>query len=140
MFYRLILFNEVVKILDLADLDIRVTVGVVTEDRRLVAAAFVDRDLLRNAMTTDGLAQEAQRRFAIPIGCQHEANCGVGPVDRAIQIFPCAFDPSHSSHPIASAQPEALRTRSECCCVARTSRSRLSGPLVETPGPGSIPE
>ena len=64
------LFNDVVEILDLADLDSRAMVGVVTDDRRRVGAAFVDRDLLRNTMTTDGLAQEAQRRFTILLGCQ----------------------------------------------------------------------
>jgi hypothetical protein len=48
-------------------------VGVVAGDRRRVGAALVDRDLLRNTMTTDGLAQEeAQRRFAIPSGRQQE--------------------------------------------------------------------
>ena len=56
----MILFNDVVEILDLADLDSRVLVGVVAYDRRLVGAAFVDRDLLRNTMMTDGFAQEAQ--------------------------------------------------------------------------------
>jgi hypothetical protein len=48
-----ILLNDVVEILDLADLDIGIMVGVVACDRRRVGAAFVDRDLLRNTMTTD---------------------------------------------------------------------------------------
>jgi hypothetical protein len=84
----MILFNDVVEILDLADLDSRVMVGIVADDRRRVGAAFVDRDLLRwNTMTTDGLAQEARRGFTIPSGCQQEVYRGARLVDRAIQVF-----------------------------------------------------
>src|SRR5580698_11074758 len=90
----MILFNDVVKILDLADLDIGIMVGVVACDRRRVGTALVDRDLLRDTMTTDALAQEAQPRFTIPLGCQQEVHRGAGLVDRAIQVFPCAFDPN----------------------------------------------
>jgi hypothetical protein len=80
----MILFNDVVEILDMTDLDIRVLVGIVVDDRHRVGAAFVDRDLFRDTMTTDGLAQEAQRHFTIPLGCQQEAYRGAGFVDRAI--------------------------------------------------------
>jgi hypothetical protein len=48
----MILFNDVVEILDLADLDIRVIVGVVADDRRRVGTALVDRDLLRMGPST----------------------------------------------------------------------------------------
>jgi hypothetical protein len=58
----MILFNNVVEILDLADINIRVMVGVVADDRRRVGTPFVDRDLLRNTMTTDGFAQETPSR------------------------------------------------------------------------------
>ena len=44
------LFNDVVEILDRADLDSRAMVGVATDDRRRVGTALVDRDLLRNIM------------------------------------------------------------------------------------------
>jgi hypothetical protein len=44
-------------------------------------------------MTTDGLAQEAQRGFTIPSGCQQEVYRGARLIDRAIQVFPCAFHP-----------------------------------------------
>ena len=43
----MILFNDVVEILNLADRDIRVMVRIVTDDRRRVGTALVDRDLLR---------------------------------------------------------------------------------------------
>ena len=55
----MILFNDVVEILDLADLDSRVLVGVVAYDRRLVGAAFVDRDL--NAFSRAGTYLRTQR-------------------------------------------------------------------------------
>jgi hypothetical protein len=89
----MILFKDVVEILDLADLNVGVMVGVVVDDCCCVGAALVDRDLLRNTMTTDGFAQEAQRGFTIPSGCQQEVHRGAGLVDRATQVFPCAFDP-----------------------------------------------
>jgi len=41
-------FNDIVEILDLADFDIGVMVGVVADDRRRVDGAFVDSNLLRN--------------------------------------------------------------------------------------------
>ena len=44
-------------------------------------------------MTTDGLAQETQRRFTIPLGGQQEVHRGADLVDRPIQVLPCAFDP-----------------------------------------------
>jgi hypothetical protein len=78
----MILFNDVVEILDLADLDSRAMVGVVTDDRRRVSTALVDRNLLRNTMTTDDLSQEAQRDFTIPTGCQQEVYRGARLVDR----------------------------------------------------------
>ena len=68
-------------------------VDVVADDRRRVGTALVDRDLLRNTITTDGFAQGTQRGFTIPSGCQQEVYRGTRLVDRAIQVFPCAFDP-----------------------------------------------
>ena len=50
----MILFNDVVEILNLADLNIRVMVGLVTGDRRRVGTALVDRDLLRESETDRG--------------------------------------------------------------------------------------
>jgi hypothetical protein len=44
-------------------------------------------------MATDGLSQEAQRDFTIPSGYQQEVHRSARLVDRAVQIFPCAFDP-----------------------------------------------
>ena len=61
-------------------------VDVVADDRRRVGTALVDRDLLRNAMTTDGFAQETQRRFTIPSGCQQEVHRGAGLIDHAIHF------------------------------------------------------
>jgi hypothetical protein len=68
----------------LADLDIGVMVGVVAYDRRRVGATLVDRDLPRNTMTIDGLAQEAQRRLTIPSCRQQEVYRRAGLIDRSI--------------------------------------------------------
>ena len=46
----MILFNDVVEIFDLADLDIGIVVDVVAYDRRRVGTTFVDRDLLGNPL------------------------------------------------------------------------------------------
>lgn len=62
----MILLTMFVEMLNLADPDIRVMVGVGADNQRRVSAALVDRDLLKNTMTTDGFAQEAQCRFTIP--------------------------------------------------------------------------
>ena len=66
----MILFNDVVEILDLADLDICVMVGIVTDNRRRMAPLLLIVIFLRNTMMTNGLAKEAQRRFTIPSGRQ----------------------------------------------------------------------
>jgi hypothetical protein len=46
------LFNDVVEILDLVDLNVGVMVGIVVDDRCCVGTTLVDRDLLRNTMST----------------------------------------------------------------------------------------
>src|ERR1700729_3132902 len=53
-----ILFDYVFKVLDLTDLDARLTFGIVAFDPRYVDAVPVDRDLLRLTDLFDRLAQE----------------------------------------------------------------------------------
>jgi hypothetical protein len=89
----MILSNDVVEILDLADFDIRVMVVVIADDRRPVGAALVDRDLLRNTMTTAGLAQETQRHFTIPSSRQQEVHRCACLVECSTQVFPCPLPP-----------------------------------------------
>ena len=84
----MILFDDVVEVFDLTELDARPAFGIVVFDRRRVGAALVDRDLPRNTMTIDGLAQEAQRRLTIPSCRQQEVYRSAGLVDRSIQVVP----------------------------------------------------
>jgi len=74
----MILFDNVVKVLDLTDLDAGLSFGIVAFDRRGVGTALVDRDLLRRTIPLDRLAQEPQRRLAIPFGGQQEIDRGTG--------------------------------------------------------------
>ena len=64
----MILFDDVVEVFNLTDLDGRLSFGIVAFDRRCAGTAFVDRDLLRRAVPLDCLAQEPRRGFAIPFG------------------------------------------------------------------------
>ena len=52
----MILFDDVVEVLDLTDLDVGFVLRIVAFDRRRVGAALVDRDLLRGAILSDRLA------------------------------------------------------------------------------------
>jgi hypothetical protein len=67
-----ILFDDVVEVFDLTDLDANFSFGIVAFDRRRIGAALVDRDLLRRSVPLDYLAQESQRSFAIPFGGQQK--------------------------------------------------------------------
>jgi hypothetical protein len=52
----MILFDDVVELFDLTDLDARLSFGIVAFDRRRVGTALVNRDLLRRAVLPDCLA------------------------------------------------------------------------------------
>ena len=52
----MILFDDVVEVFDLTDLDARLSFGIVAVDRRCVGTALVDRGLLRRAIPLDRLA------------------------------------------------------------------------------------
>lgn len=97
----MILFNDVIEILGLVDLDIRVMIGVVADDRRRVDATLVVRNLLRNTITTAGITPEAQHRFMIPPNRQREGHHGASLVDCEIPVFPCALGPHIRSYPVA---------------------------------------
>jgi hypothetical protein len=87
----MVLFDDVVEVFDLTELDARPAFGIVVFDRRRVGAALVDRDLFRRAVPLDRLAQEPQRGFAIPFGGQQEIRRGPRLVDGPIQILPGAL-------------------------------------------------
>ena len=69
----MILFDDVVEVFDLTDLDARLVFCIVAFDRRGVGTALVDRDLLRCAVPLDCLAQEPQRGLAIPLGVNRKS-------------------------------------------------------------------
>jgi hypothetical protein len=49
-----------------------------------VLLQIIDCDLFRDTITADGFAQDTQRRFTFPLGCQKEVHRGTGLVDYAI--------------------------------------------------------
>src|SRR5579871_2299590 len=88
----MILFDNVVKVLDLTDLDAGLSFGIVPFDRRGVGRTFVDRDLLRRAIPLDRLAQEPTRRLAMSFGGEQEINRGTSLIDGPIQVLPATLD------------------------------------------------
>jgi hypothetical protein len=68
----MILFDDVVEVFDLTDLDACPMFDILAFDRRRVGTALVDRDLLRHPVPFDCLAQEPQCGFAIPLGGQQQ--------------------------------------------------------------------
>ena len=73
-----ILFNDVVEVLHLPDLDASLMILVVAFDRCRVGAALVDRDLFRRAVTSYGFAKKTKRGLAISFGGQQKVNRGAG--------------------------------------------------------------
>jgi hypothetical protein len=69
----MVLFDDVVEVFDLTDLGARFLLGIVAFDRRRVGTTLVDRDLPRRAVPFDCLAQEPQRRFAIPLAVSRKS-------------------------------------------------------------------
>lgn len=97
-----------------------IMVVVVANDRCHVDTAFVDRDLLGNTMTTNGLSQEVQRRLTIPSSHQQEIHRGAGSVDCAIQILPGALGSLWSfrgSYPLPHRRVQTADNIHRCCTV-----------------------
>src|SRR5450631_4801966 len=70
----MILLDDIVEVLALAQFDVAAILGVVALDRRGVGTALVDGDLLRLAVQCNGLFQEAPRRRAIALGSEQEVD------------------------------------------------------------------
>jgi hypothetical protein len=60
----MILFDQIIQELDLASLDLLTGLSLERSDGCDVGAAFVDRDLFRQALLRNPLLQEAQRLFS----------------------------------------------------------------------------
>lgn len=88
----MVLFDDVVEVLDLAHHDLHVAAGVDRIDRRLVGPALVHRDLVRIAVRSYGPVEEALRCGYIALGCEQEVDGFALLVDGAVQVFPDALD------------------------------------------------
>ena len=89
----MILFDDIVEVFDLTDLDARLSFGVMVFECRRVGTTLVDRDLLRRSVPLDRLVQEPQRGFAISLGGQQKIHRAACLIDGPIQILPGALDP-----------------------------------------------
>ncbi len=71
-FTTMVLFNQVVQIFTLTDLNRRFLLRVVALDRSSVGPTLIDRDLLGHALTPDRLAQKAQGGRAVAVRGEQE--------------------------------------------------------------------
>ena len=85
-------FHDIVEILDLADLDGRLTLGVHGVQPGQIGTTFVDSYGVGCAILIDGLLEVPLGRFLVPPGSQQEVNRVAGLVDGAVQIFPLPLD------------------------------------------------
>jgi hypothetical protein len=83
----MILFDDVVQILDLADLDGRFPFSVDGLQGRQTGPAFIHGHGLGRAVAIDGLLEVAAGRFLVPLGSQQEVNRVAGLVDAAVEIL-----------------------------------------------------
>jgi hypothetical protein len=66
----MILFHDIIEILDLADGDGGTVLLVVALDRRLIGRTPIDGDLLWHAVAADGLGQKPLGGLLIALFCQ----------------------------------------------------------------------
>jgi len=87
-----ILFDNVIQILALADLDAFILVGVVLFDGRRIGPAFIDIDQAGFAAGTNSFVQKAASSLLIPPGSQQKIYGVALLIDGTIQIFPLTLD------------------------------------------------
>ena len=81
----MVLLHDIVEVFDLQDLDPGFVVCVVAVYSRGVDTALVNGDLSGNTMSAGSLAQEAQRRLVLTLGCKKKVDCGTSFVGGPIQ-------------------------------------------------------
>src|SRR5438270_13010988 len=96
----MILFDNVVEILDLTDGDCRAVLRIIALDGRFIGRTPVDGDLLRHAVAADRLDPEPLRRVLIALCCQQEINGLARLIDGTIEVVPpnpatTSFTPVH---------------------------------------------
>src|SRR4030095_13495676 len=87
----MILFYDIVEILDLADGDGGTVLRVVALDRRLIGRTPVDSDLLWHPMTTDRFLEKAERCLLVPLLGKQKVNGLTSLIHGAIEVIPMPF-------------------------------------------------
>ena len=88
----MILLDDVVEILDLADFNRRAVLLVVALDGGFIGLTAINRDLLRDAMTADRLGQKPLGRSLVALLSQQEVNRLARLIHGAIEVIPLPFD------------------------------------------------
>src|ERR1019366_9887308 len=87
-----VLLDDVVEVLRLAQPDVCAGVSAHSLDGRRVGAALVDGDLLRHAVQFDGAFEESSRRSVVSVSTKQKVDRGTGTVDGSVVFV------SHKCH------------------------------------------
>ncbi len=87
----MVLLDHVVQVLDLADLDGCLALGIYRVQRGPIGAALVDSHCFGRAVLTDSFVKEAPRCRLVPLGSEQEINGVTGLVHRPVKILPLAL-------------------------------------------------
>ena len=88
----MILFDNVVEILDSTDGDGGAVLLIIALDGCFIGRTSIDGDLLRHTVAADRLRQEPLGSLLIALFCQQEINGLARFIDGAIEIAPLALD------------------------------------------------
>ena len=88
----MVLFNEIVEILDLTDFNAGFMLSIVAVNRHPVDTALIEDNFVGQAVVADGLLEKSPSSGPISLGRKQEINSLAGLVDCSIQVFPFAFD------------------------------------------------
>jgi len=80
----MVLFHDIVEVLDLANLDASFPRGVHGVQPGQIGTTFVDGSGVGHAILFDGLLEVPSGRFPVPFDSRQEVNCVAGLVDGAV--------------------------------------------------------
>ena len=83
-----ILLDDVVEVLRLAQPDVCAGVGTRALGSRLVGTALVDGDRLRYTVKLDGALEESPHRGEVSVSPKQKVDRGTGTIDGPVQVFP----------------------------------------------------
>lgn len=92
----MVLFDNIVEILALPDLDLRSRLFIDGLDPGSICAAFIYIDLLRLTVIPNGLLQEPLCSFDIALCCEKEVNGFTGFVNSPVEVPECRSRPFSS--------------------------------------------